>query len=107
MCLKGDFRQFSLEDRRRHFHITPQKLDWMLSLLTERKKIIQGTDGLLLHSQWLDEVVQNLKKSGKKEMTITEFKKITGLSRKYAIPLLELLDQMGVTRRKGSVREIL
>jgi len=32
---------------------------------------------------------------------------MTGLSRKYAIPLLELLDQMGVTRRKGSLREIL
>jgi selenocysteine-specific elongation factor len=107
MCLKGDFRQFSFEDLRRHFHITPQKLDWMLSLLTERKKIIQGKEGLLLHSQWLDEIVQSLKDSGKKEMTIAEFKKITGLSRRYAIPLLELLDQMGVTRRKGSVREIL
>ncbi len=107
MCLKGDFRLFSFEDLRRHFHITTQKLDWMLSLLTERKKIIQGKDGLILHSQWLDEVVQNLKELGKKEMTIAEFKKMTGLSRKYAIPLLELLDQMRVTRRKGSVREIL
>ena len=105
--MKGDFRLFSFEDLRRHFHITTQKLDWMLSLLTERKKIIQGKDGLILHSQWLDEVVQNLKESGKKEMTIAEFKKMTGLSRKYAIPLLELLDQMRVTRRKGSVREIL
>ncbi len=107
MCLEGDFRRFSFEDLRKHFHITSQKLDWMLSLLTERKKIIQGKDGLLLHSQWLDEIIQNIKESGKKEMTIAEFKKITGLSRKYAIPLLELLDQMGVTRRKGSVREIL
>lgn len=107
MCLKGDFRLFSFEDFRRHFHITSQKLDRMLALLTERKKIIQGKDGLLLHSQWLDEIVQNLRGSGKKEMTIAEFKKITGLSRKYAIPLLELLDQMRVTRRKGSVREIL
>lgn len=107
MCLKGDFRLFSFEDLRRHFHITSQKLDWMLSLLTERKKIIQGKDGLILHSQWLDEIVQNLKKTEKKEITIAEFKKMTGLSRKYAIPLLELLDQMGVTRRKGSVREIL
>lgn len=107
MCLKGDFRLFSLEDLRKHFRLTPKKLDRMLSLLIERKKIVQGKDGLLLHSQWLDEIIQDLKKSGKRKMTIAEFKKITGLSRKYAIPLLELLDQMGVTRRNGSLREIL
>jgi hypothetical protein len=40
-------------------------------------------------------------------MTVSEFKSMTGLSRKYAIPLLELLDQMGITRRKGPGREIL
>jgi Elongation factor SelB, winged helix len=38
---------------------------------------------------------------------VAEFKALTSLSRKYAIPLLELLDQMGVTRRRGAVREIL
>jgi hypothetical protein len=38
---------------------------------------------------------------------LADFKKLTGLSRKYAIPLLELLDQMKVTRRRGAWREIL
>lgn len=107
MCLKGDFRLFSLEELRRHFKLTTNKLDWMLSLLIERKKIVQGKDGLLLHSQWIDEIIRSLKKSKKKELTVAEFKELTGLTRKYAIPLLELLDQMGVTRRKGSLREIL
>ncbi len=107
MSLKGDFRLFSLEELQRHFRISPKKLDRMLSFLIERKKIVQGKDGLLLHSKWLDEIIQNIKRSKKKELTIAEFKEITGLTRKYAIPLLELLDQMGVTRRKGSLREIL
>ena len=107
MCLRGDFRLLSLEDLRRHFRISPKKLDRLLSLLVERKKIVQGKDGLLLHSKWLDEVIRNIKESKKKELTIAEFKEMTGLTRKYAIPLLELLDQMGVTRRKGSLREIL
>jgi selenocysteine-specific elongation factor len=48
-----------------------------------------------------------IKESGKRELTVSDFKKMTGLSRKYAIPLLELLDQMGVTRRKGPSRLIL
>ena len=56
---------------------------------------------------WRPEVIEDIKKSGKREMTIAEFKELTGLTRKYAIPLLELLDQIGVTRRKGSLREIL
>jgi hypothetical protein len=40
-------------------------------------------------------------------LTVGEFKDLTGLSRKFAIPLLELLDEMGVTRRRGATREIL
>ncbi len=35
------------------------------------------------------------------------FKDLTGVSRKYAIPLLEYLDRQRVTRRVGDVREIL
>jgi selenocysteine-specific elongation factor len=79
----------------------------MLTLLTERKKIVLGKNGFILHSRWLDEVIQKIRNSGKRELTVTEFKEMTGLTRKYAIPLLELLDQMGITRRRGSSRDIL
>jgi selenocysteine-specific elongation factor len=79
----------------------------MLSLLIERKKIVLGKDGFILHSRWLDEIIREVRNSGKKELTVSEFKTMTGLTRKYAIPLLELLDQMRVTKRKGSIREIL
>ena len=34
----------------------------------------------------------------------TDFKGLTGLSRKYAIPLLEWLDSTGITRREGDAR---
>lgn len=107
MCFKGEFRLFSLEDLRKHFRLSSKELDRLLSFLIERKKIVQGKEGLLLHSRWLDEIIWRIKKSGKKELTVTDFKKISGLTRKYAIPLLELLDQMGITQRKGASREIL
>lgn len=38
---------------------------------------------------------------------VGEFKELTGLSRKYAVPLLEYLDSQRVTRRRGEGREIL
>ena len=107
MCFKGEFCTFSFEELQKHFRLSSKKLDSMLSLLIERKKIVQGKDGLILHSRWLDKIISRIKKSGKRELTVADFKEMTGLSRKYAIPLLELLDQMGVTRRKGSLREIL
>jgi selenocysteine-specific elongation factor len=40
-------------------------------------------------------------------MDVAGFKDLTGVSRKYAIPLLEYLDREHVTRRVGNVREIL
>ncbi len=107
MSLKGEFQSLSEEEIRREFHLTARAAEKMIGLLLERKKVVQTEDGMILHARWLDEVVQKIRALGKRELTVFEFKEITGLSRKYAIPLLELLDRMGVTRRKGPSREIL
>jgi len=107
MCLKGEFQSASLEVLQKSFRLSSKRLHKLLTLLMERKKIVLSKDGFILHSRWLDEIIEKIRKSGKKELTISDFKKITGLSRKYAIPLLELLDQLGITRRRGPTREIL
>lgn len=106
MCYNGEFRSVSTENLRQKFCLAPARLNRLLDLLIERKKIVQGKEGFLIHSKWLDDVIFQIQDSGKKELTVSDFKAMTGLSRKYAIPLLELLDQMGVTRRKGPKREI-
>jgi selenocysteine-specific elongation factor len=107
MCFKGEFRSVSLQELQDRFRLSLSQLNRMLSLLIERKKIVQGKDGFFIHSRWLDQIIWRMKESGKAELTVSDFKEMTGLSRKYAIPLLELLDQMGVTRRKGPSRLIL
>ena len=40
----------------------------------------------------------------KAELSTSDFKELTGLSRKYLIPLLEWLDASNVTSRKGNNR---
>ena len=40
-------------------------------------------------------------------LDVARFKELTGVSRKYAIPLLEYLDREHVTRRVGDERMIL
>ncbi|MBN2408233.1 MAG: SelB C-terminal domain-containing protein [Candidatus Aminicenantes bacterium] len=107
MCYRGEFQSVSLGEIRSRFHLSPERLERLLSVLAERKKVVQSPDGLFIHSRWLDEVVAQVRSSGRRELTVADFKQLTGLSRKYAIPLLELLDQMKVTRRRGAVREIL
>jgi selenocysteine-specific elongation factor len=107
MVLSGELGSVSLEDIQTRLKLTPAKLQTLLAVLAERKKIVDGVDGFILHARWLDEIVRKVRGSGKRELTVAEFKAMTGLSRKYSIPLLELLDSMGVTRRKGSVRDIL
>ena len=107
MVLSGELGSVTMDDIRAQFKLTQGKLHMLLAVLAERKKIVEGLDGFILHSSWLDEIVRKIRGSGKRELTVADFKVMTGLSRKYSIPLLELLDSMGITKRKGSVRDIL
>ncbi len=54
----------------------------------------------------LIEDVKNLKLKNPK-LGVGEFKDLTGVTRKYAIPLLEYLDRQRITRRVGEDRLIL
>ncbi|MCJ7578917.1 MAG: SelB C-terminal domain-containing protein, partial [Candidatus Aminicenantes bacterium] len=107
MCLEGKLHAVSMEDLQRRFNLSARRLQILLSFLAERRKIVLGGDGFILHSHWLEELVAKIRDMGEKELSVGQFKEMTGLSRKYAIPLLELLDQMKVTRRRGAIREIL
>ena len=107
MVLSGEMGTVTLDDVQAKLGLPPSRLQALIGILAERRKIVEGFDGFILHQHWLDEIVAKVRGSGKKELTVADFKAMTGLSRKYSIPLLELLDSLGVTRRKGSVRDIL
>jgi selenocysteine-specific elongation factor len=107
MVLSGEIGTVTLDEIRDKLKLTEGTLQTLMAVLAERKKIVQGIDGFILHQRWLDEIIAKIRASGKRELTVADFKAMTRLSRKYSIPLLELLDSMGVTRRKGSVRDIL
>jgi selenocysteine-specific elongation factor len=52
-------------------------------------------------------LLQNYKKSKGPRIGVPVFKELTGITRKYAIPLLEYLDRQRLTRRIGDERVIL
>ena len=66
-------------------------------------------DGLLVERDHLEALKQEVRERfppGSK-LEVSAFKDLTGLSRKYVIPLLEYLDRERVTRRAGNDRMVL
>ena len=65
--------------------------------------------GLSEHAAALAALRENVvrRKTQSNRINVAVFKELTGLSRKYAIPLLEYLDRERVTRREGDERVIL
>ena len=83
--------------------------DRVLKLLT-REKILVRIGDLMFHDENLARLkseVRALKASGTSKLDVAFFKNRYGVSRKFAIPLLEYLDRERVTRRAGDARVIL
>jgi selenocysteine-specific elongation factor len=81
----------------------------IVTLLLRDKVLIKASPELVFHHTALDQLRRQLaaQKQKSTRIDVAQFKELTGVSRKYAIPLLEYLDRERVTRRVGDVREIL
>jgi selenocysteine-specific elongation factor len=78
-------------------------------MLVTKGELVRITD-LLFHRAALDllrERLETFKKESGSRIDVAAFKDLAGVSRKYAIPLLEYLDRQRITRRIGDLREIL
>lgn len=98
-----------LEDLAKQLNQSQQTTRNILYLLVREHKAVKITDDYFLHGQAWEELKQKIRdlKSRQKSFSVPDFKALFGISRKYAIPLLESLDREGVTRRSGNERIIL
>ena len=81
----------------------------IVTLLLRDRVLIKVSDDLVFHRSALDELRKRLLafKTKSASIDVAGFKDLTGVTRKYAIPLLEYFDRERVTRRVGDKREIL
>jgi selenocysteine-specific elongation factor len=81
----------------------------IVTLLLRDKILIKLSDELVFHRSALEELRRQVAayKTKAAKIDVGKFKDMTGVSRKYAIPLLEYLDREHVTRRVGDERVIL
>jgi selenocysteine-specific elongation factor len=79
----------------------------LLQILIREKRVIRIADDLVFHRAAVDGLRELLAARKGERFSVGDFKEWTGVSRKYAIPLLELLDRERVTRRDGDARVVL
>ncbi len=80
-------------------------------LLLDDGDIVKVTDEFYFFYQAIDRLVATMREyadgTSDRLIDVAKFKEIAGVSRKYAIPLLEYLDQTRITRRAGAGRVVL
>ena len=79
----------------------------LLQILLREKRLIRVSDDLVFHQSAMERLRGMLAERKGARFQVPAFKDWTGISRKYAIPLLEYLDRERVTRREGDERLVL
>jgi selenocysteine-specific elongation factor len=81
----------------------------IVTLLLRDKTLLKISEELVFHKTALVDLRRKLTalKATTATIDVAQFKELTGVSRKYAIPLLEYLDRERVTKRVGNDRVIL
>jgi selenocysteine-specific elongation factor len=81
----------------------------IVTLLLRDRVLVKISDELVFHRSALEQLRGQIsaQKAKSPVIDVAAFKEMTGVSRKYAIPLLEYLDRERVTKRVGDSRQIL
>lgn len=80
----------------------------LITLLQRNKTVVRmGDDNLFIHTEALNQLSTKVTQLRGTLIDVAGFKQLTGLSRKYAIPLLEYLDRQRITRKQGDQRLVL
>jgi selenocysteine-specific elongation factor len=79
----------------------------LLQILLREKRLVRISDELVFHHTAIARLRELLGRHKGERFRVPEFKEWTGISRKYAIPLLEFLDRERITRREADERVVL
>jgi selenocysteine-specific elongation factor len=79
----------------------------LLQILLKDGKLVKIGDELVFHRAAVTALKDQMQQHRGQRFSVPDFKDWTGISRKYAIPLLEFLDREKVTRREGDARIVI
>ncbi|MDD5706687.1 MAG: selenocysteine-specific translation elongation factor [Kiritimatiellae bacterium] len=86
----------------------PAAIGPIVTYLVQSGVLVELADKLLMHAEYVELSREALETYFRKSARLRsgDFKELLGTSRKFAIPLLEYWDRMGLTRRIGDEREL-
>ncbi len=87
--------------------VDPSRARSLLQILLRDGRLVRISDDLVFHRAAIDALRERLAPHKGARLTVPQFKDLAGISRKYAIPLLEYLDREHITRREGDHRLVL
>ncbi len=87
--------------------VEAQRARSLLQILIREKRLVRVAEDLVFHQSAIESLRNLLAGRKSTRFNVGAFKDWTGVSRKYAIPLLEYLDRERVTRREGDERLVL
>ena len=83
----------------------------VMQVLIDSGKLVGVEGEMFFHASALDDMIARLRafaaSKPDRAIDVPAFKELAGISRKYAIPLLEYLDRQRVTRREGDKRIVI
>jgi selenocysteine-specific elongation factor len=112
VAMEGLFRQGGLavpavDEVLEKSGLGPTRAKAVLAVLLREGRLVRVGQEMVFHRQALTELRALLVEKKGLRFGVGEFKDWTGISRKYAIPLLEYLDREKLTRRDGEQRLVL
>lgn len=103
LCRKRGFELPSLEEALLETGLDRREFSNLLRQLRENSSLHVIGGDLVLSREILEKGIEILRKCGD-GITLAAFRDLSGSSRKYALPFLEYMDSIGVTRRVGEKR---
>ncbi len=87
--------------------VDPSRARSLLQILLRDGRLVKVSDELVFHRTAIEALRERLAPHKGSRISVPQFKDLAGISRKYAIPLLEYLDRERITRREGDQRVVL
>ena len=86
--------------------MSPKEILEILHVLKNNETVVEIENGVWMHGENMAKLRQAMDDhfNTQSEMNVADFKRISGLTRKFAIPVLEYCDRQGWTVRDGNVR---
>lgn len=100
------FNPPKLDEIAQHISVSPQEVQKTLQILIEQKQIVHVGNDVLFHQKTIAQAKQILTDYIEKEgqLESVKFKYLLDTTRKFAIPLLDYFDHIGVTNRANNTR---